>query len=393
MKKVFAGLGIAFIAILLFVGGMVTMYYTKDKIDEWRTSTEAGTSELSEVLSSKAATKLQTTQIPTSPGESYFYYYKGAYIFVFEKGVRTIPQKVFFNSAVSTFLKDLYENQTYTSITASSGTWTLKKVGDDVIFADTSLSGATQNTNSFKINDDSIHYQGAAFDVNKYPFRLVVNFGASLMEFEAPVISAPEKIYKSTTSIMDIDDISGKISAVDVVDGDLTPSLVVRNDNFTGNGHLEGAYTYQVESINSLGLYSIKSISIIVDAEFPDILFATDDLLIVIENDKVLTSDMIVKILTTMEKMTVTGTGTLSYTINQYKDNEANIGTYSVSVKYRSASGVNETHDLTVQVVEAGDGIELNENTGNWFTQWGWIVLVSVSVVAVIGLIVVKVKK
>ncbi len=162
--------------------------------------------------------------------------------------------------------------------------------------------------------------------------------------------------YNDTKSANDI--VSSHITALDEIDGDVSDSIIIIEDNYTDFIGTVGSYSIVVEaSDNSNNKSTFELVVIVKDEIKPDI--QTDDVIIV-DVDNQYDIDEII-----LENITITDEydGSIGYLIltDQYTLNKSSIGSYDVSIQATDSSFNSTTKTVTINVVDLDSPILVSE--------------------------------
>lgn len=202
--------------------------------------------------------------------------------------------------------------------------------------------------------------------VSVFPTRNIRIFWIDVEATEdlAPVISGVTTIAKSTDSILTIAEIKAMLSATDDLDGNITSSIEVRTDNFTGNGNVVGQHsiTFEVTDTNNNTTSHVVTVNVI--DGLPAIIHVLDDNKIVLDTSMFLEPLEIIQVLEAIGTLEIDGTANVVFTTNEYESNEAIVGTYDIAIDYTSSTGAAESFELTIEVIEEQEATITIEDTG-----------------------------
>ncbi|HOI84505.1 MAG TPA: hypothetical protein PLP48_00385 [Acholeplasmataceae bacterium] len=173
----------------------------------------------------------------------------------------------------------------------------------------------------------------------------------------APVFSGPATLIKPSNSVLTVSQIKSQLTANDVVDGNLTASIVVQEDNYTGYGHLVGSYTITFAVTDSAGNIATHIVQIDVEDNIPPIFYVRDNYFITVDQSVSLTLGQIIDILEITGQLETSGSGGVQVTtlLNEYFGNENVPGIYAVSLKSVTVSGSESIHNVAIEVIETSD--------------------------------------
>jgi hypothetical protein len=172
-----------------------------------------------------------------------------------------------------------------------------------------------------------------------------------------PVFSGASVISKATTQAMTISDIKAELTANDAIDGNLTSSIQVVSDNFTGYGNAVGSYDVEFSVTDNSGNIAYHTVTVEVYDNLPPVFHVKDGYFVSVAQSVTLSRQDFIDILEVTGQITVDGTGGIEiYTlINEYEGNENTPGIYALSFKVISLSGNESIHNMAVEVMETTD--------------------------------------
>lgn len=198
-----------------------------------------------------------------------------------------------------------------------------------------------------------------------------------------PEITGPTNIVKNNNEVLTISDIKALFTAVDNVDGDITNSLVIVEDGYTGNGHKVGEYKIVLAVTDTSGNEARHEVIIKVLDKIPPV-FYIDNFLINVQSGVVLTKQQIVDLLIATGQLEANGITYVNFLLNEYEGNENIAGIYNVKLSTVSTDGSEKAFDLQVKVLEVEDDVNpIIVETKNFFEKvwkhilenWYWYLL------------------
>ena len=181
----------------------------------------------------------------------------------------------------------------------------------------------------------------------------LANVQVSVIDTVAPVFSGPTTLGKANTSVLLLSDIKAQLTANDAVNGNLTSSIIVISDNYTGNGHIVGSYAIQFSVSDGAGNIAYHTITVNVYDNLPPVFYVRDNFFIAVEASVSLTLQQIIDILQITGQITVGGTGGVQVTtlLNEYSGNEQDAGIYAVSFRTVTPSGNESIYNVAIEVL------------------------------------------
>jgi hypothetical protein len=193
----------------------------------------------------------------------------------------------------------------------------------------------------------------------------------------APTISGPTTIMKPNNTALTVGEIKAQLTANDVVAGNLTSSIAIQGDNYSGKGHLVGSYAIIFSVTDPSGNKSTHTVTVTVTDNIPPIFYIKDNYFITVDQSVTLTLSQIIDILEITGQLETSGTGGVEITalINEYTGNEDVPGIYAVSLKAVTISGNESIHNVAIEVLESDteDPIVIEEPS-EWDNVWAFVV-------------------
>ncbi len=212
----------------------------------------------------------------------------------------------------------------------------------------------------------------------------------------APVINGADRIEKSLSSILTIEEIISNYEAIDAIDGKVNIELA--GDGYTGNGKKVGTYRVTLSASDRTGNAGVKDIEIVVFDDIKPIWYIKGDNQIIINVDQTLklNEDDVKRVLRregyyNLDEIT---TFAMEDVDGYFKEENPKAGNYDLRYNIKSQSGKNEDVVVTLAVKEVKGQQETpsKDEVKTWFektfdfkTQAPGAV--AVEVVGVIGLL------
>lgn len=228
----------------------------------------------------------------------------------------------------------------------------------------------------------------------------------NVIDTVAPTISGPSTIVKPNNTTLTVSEIKAQLTSNDAVAGNLTSSIVVTEDNYTGKGHLVGSYTITFSVTDPSGNTATHVVTVTVEDDIPPIFYIKDNYFITVDQSVSLSLTQIIEILEITGQLETSGSGGIELTTltNEYSGNENIPGIYAVSLKAVSVSGNESIHNVAIEVLESDteDPIVIDEDA-SWFqpiedlfnVTWTWVkanVLMSIGIgIGLIGFILITI--
>ena len=193
----------------------------------------------------------------------------------------------------------------------------------------------------------------------------------------APTISGPTTIMKPNNTALTVSEIKAQLTANDVVSGNLTSSIAIQEDNYSGKGHLVGSYAIIFSVTDPSGNVGTHTVTVTVTDNIPPIFYIKDNYFIQVDQSVALTLAKIIDILEITGQLETSGTGGVELTslVNEYTGNEDVPGIYAVSLKAITISGNESIHNVAIEVLESDTTTPIViEEPSEWDNVWAFVV-------------------
>lgn len=179
----------------------------------------------------------------------------------------------------------------------------------------------------------------------------------------APVISGPTNYIKNPNVILTAGEILNNLSASDNIDGNLTSSIVVKSDGYTGKASAVGNYSIVFEVTDTAGNSTQHTVRIEVSTSIANFYMYDNSTIVIYDNVKLDNNDFV----TLLKKLGLVGTSsgaTNQYVIaaDNYYNNSSKEGEYVITYLTSSSDGTSYTGSLNVIVVDSG-GMSSDQNS------------------------------
>lgn len=186
----------------------------------------------------------------------------------------------------------------------------------------------------------------------------------------APIINGPTTLTKPSNGTLTINEILDQLTATDEKEGNVTSSLKVIADNYTGKGNIVGSYTIVFEAEDSKGNAATHTVTVQVIDNIAPVFYIKDGVSIVLPQSVELTHQQIIDLLIASEQLPVGGTTTFSFPIDEYSGNSDTPGVYAMQVLAKSTNGNEYSHTFGITVMEDEEGGIIIDEPIDWFGWW-----------------------
>lgn len=216
----------------------------------------------------------------------------------------------------------------------------------------------------------------------------------------APVFSGPSVITKNNNANLSVSEIKAQLTAIDAKEGNKTSQIVVKTDNFTGNGHKVGSYSIVFEVSDSKGNKSSHTVTVNVSDKLGAVWYIQDGVSIKLVPPATLTRQQMIDLMIATGQINITAQTTINFTHDEYTGNENIPGVYAMRMMLRDTAGNEDVHSFALVVLESeedddtiivGDDIKLIDKVIMYIKEnplQGALYII-VGLLAMIGLVVV----
>ncbi|MGE4320995.1 MAG: hypothetical protein AB7E61_06080 [Acholeplasmataceae bacterium] len=193
----------------------------------------------------------------------------------------------------------------------------------------------------------------------------------------APVWTGPTTLAKSNSEVLTLTQIKSQLAANDTIDGNLTASIQVVTDNYTGYANVVGTYTIQFSVTDLSGNTSFHTVTVTVSDDIPPIFYVADGYFISTSTAVTLSLQDVINILEVTGQLTVDGSGGMEIEplVDEYAGHETEPGIYALSFNVTSLNGEESIYSVAIQVLEDTDSPLVIEEDPNWYDPfvdlWG----------------------
>lgn len=198
-----------------------------------------------------------------------------------------------------------------------------------------------------------------------------------------PVFSGVSTVVKPVNSVVTANQIVAQVIASDEISGNVTSSIIIVTDNYTGNGATIGNYSIVVRATDAAGNTTDYTITVQVRDSLPPVFYVKDGYFINVEDTVTLSIGDIITILERTGQLVISSTTNYTVLVNEYSGNENMEGIYTVSIRFNSTNGTEVIKSVAINVINTNDptGTINPEMTitdhlmDNWYWYLGGVVL------------------
>ncbi|MCU0104721.1 DUF5011 domain-containing protein [Acholeplasma vituli] len=249
-------------------------------------------------------------------------------------------------------------------------------------------STLTVSDNYYTLNNSNIVIESDAYTSNKtnlgtYNIVFAVTDGSSnkgtftkqieVIDDIAPVFSGPATLIKNNNANLSVSEIKAQLTATDAKEGNKTPQIVVKQDNFTGNGHKVGSYTIIFEVADSKGNTATHTVTVNVSDKLGAVWYIQDGVSIKLVPPATLTRQQMIDLLIATGQINITSQTSFNFVHDEYTGNEETPGVYAMSLMLRDTAGNEDVHSFALVVLEADEGedtIVIEDPNGSFFEKY-----------------------
>lgn len=184
-----------------------------------------------------------------------------------------------------------------------------------------------------------------------------------------PLFSGPTTLSKPSFEALTLTEIKAQLSANDAIDGNLTSSIAVVTDEFTGHGNTVGSYDIQFSVTDSSSNVAYHTITVQVYDNLPPVFYVRDGYFISVSEIVALSLEDIRDILIVTGQLKSDGTGgvELSAIYDEYAGNENIPGVYALTLGGTSISGNEYIFNLAIEVTEDEGDPDVVAEDNPWY--------------------------
>ena len=244
------------------------------------------------------------------------------------------------------------------------------------------------DTNDYTANKTNIGSYDVVFEIEDTSGNLgYATLTINVIDDVKPSFSGPSTLTKSNSETLTLSEITSQLAANDAIDGNLTSSIQVVSDGYTGNANLVGSYEVEYKVTDSAGNTAYHTVTIQVSDDIPPVFYVRDGYFISVSSVVALSTQDIIDILTATGQISVDGSGGIEFMMltNEYTGNEETPGIYAMSMRAVKLNGEESVHNVAIEVVEdTEDDVIVTEEPTDFEVFWeehqDTIVLVGASI-------------
>lgn len=246
---------------------------------------------------------------------------------------------------------------------------TIKAEGNDNYYSPSQLT-VTVVSNGYTPNKTTIGQYVITYSL-KDPSgnERLIDVYVSVIDNVAPIVTYNPVIMKPATSNLILADIIADISATDVISGNVTSSLRVVTDGYTGNGNKVGEYDIVFEVKDGANNITSFTVRVKVLDNVPPVFMVIPGHFIRVEQIVTLTNEDIIDILTRTGQLQIAMPMSWSFITNEYLGNEEFPGLYAMSMRFVSTSGATEVESFVIEVLESTEWDGVVEDAEAWYVE------------------------
>jgi hypothetical protein len=170
-----------------------------------------------------------------------------------------------------------------------------------------------------------------------------------------PVFSGVSTVVKPVGSVLTASEIIAQVIASDEISGNVSASIQIVTDNYTGNGATLGNYSIIVRATDASGNSTDYTITVQVRDSLPPVFYVKDGYFINVEDTVTLSIGDIITILERTGQLVISSTTNYTVLVNEYTGSEDIEGIYTVSIKFNSTNGTEVIKSVAVNVINTED--------------------------------------
>ncbi len=193
------------------------------------------------------------------------------------------------------------------------------------------------------------------------------DLNVQVIDDTAPIISGAQEYTKGTTVSLNKEQILRGIKAFDNTDGDISSSIVLQSDTYTGNANRIGIYTLTYSVSDSAGNNSSPFVvTVQVIDNIPPVFWISAEI-INVDEFTTLSHEDIIALLVTNGTIDSNEKSNITIIIDEYSGNETVLGEHRISIALETANENPRTIHLTLNVIEAEMNDTIEEMPLLWY--------------------------
>ncbi len=269
--------------------------------------------------------------------------------------VLSIPDD-FYSIQFSNHVVEFYENNSFhSSLIFSPGDF-------DVCDVDNSDYYCATFSTPYEVNymgvyfEDGLHYfsisgfNGVQLEEGDTYTGYEAYIQGSIVDTESPYFTSANKVISYVDSPITINDIQSSLTAYDGIDGDVSASITLVNDNYTANTSVLGTYQCEFSVTDLAG----NSTNVIIDVQVVDVLKPVFSNIGVVQAvyPNVYTTEDILSMLYASDNYDGDISSSIVFVDGNYLENSSTVGIYYMNFEVFDSSGNKETYSQNIEVVD-----------------------------------------
>lgn len=182
-----------------------------------------------------------------------------------------------------------------------------------------------------------------------------------------PIISGSQEYTKGTTVSLNKEQILRGIKAFDNIDGDISSSIVLQSDTYTGNANRIGSYALTYTVTDSSGNISDPfTVTVYVIDNIPPVFWISAEI-INVDEFTTLSHEDIIALLVTNGSIDQSEKSNVTFIVDEYTGNETILGEHRISLAIEPENEKPRTIHLTLNVIEAEMNDIVEETPLLWY--------------------------
>lgn len=208
-----------------------------------------------------------------------------------------------------------------------------------------------------------------------------------------PVFNGIKDLVKSYTNIMSVNDIIKDIKATDAIDGDLSDSIKIESDEYTGKANIPGKYKIVLSVSDKSGNKETHTINVkVIDDKAPN-WYITNGVTLNLAPDATLSRQQIVDLLSRSGQVKASANSIVTYVSDTYSDNIGNPGIYRLAFNVKEPNGNTNDYTYAINVLAQEDNDQdviptppkITDKVKTWFSDnKATIITVSIGLIALV---------
>ena len=221
------------------------------------------------------------------------------------------------------------------------------------------ITSNTYDSNKTKIGNYQVVFTAKDSSNNSTTFTKQIE----VYDGVKPSFSGITTFTKGYNKIISVQEIIKDVKANDYIDGDITNTIKIKRDGYTGNANKVGTYEVELEVSDKAGNKAQHLIKITVTDDKGADWYIENGYTINLAPDATLTRTQIVELLVRNKQVNASANSRITYTYDNYSDNVGEPGVYVLGFTITEPNGNESAHEYAINVMSSDDTNDDNQDT------------------------------